>query len=465
MALLEATTAYGAVAGQPTGYQASTIFKGTPYAKPPVGDRRWRAPEPPEPWEGVRECYAYSPIPMQKRPDEGTFYRREFYPIPWPMSEDCLYANVVTPAESPDERLPVALWIYGGAFVQGYAQKLETDGEAFAQRGVIYVSFNYRVGPFGFLSAPETSDDAVGITPNCGLLDQIAALDWVRENIAAFGGDPDRITIMGQSAGAMSVYDLLCSPLTKGKIAGAVMESGGGPMPHMNVDETSRVRTASFLDACGGLEAARALPAEDLFAKWLDHLAANPPAGTALSPVTGDDVLPCTIENAFRAGAFADVPCIIGTVADEDKSNGTPANMLRDGFYSGTLAFCEKQAEEGRIPAFMYHITNCPPGDEEFGAFHSSEHMYIFQTFLRSWRPYTGADFDLSRAMCTYWTNFVKTGDPNGDDLPTWRAYGTERAECMRFDRTQPCEMIEPPAFDGAAHALAEDVLGRTFGR
>lgn len=197
MALLEAHTTYGRVKGCPTTYQTSTIFKGIPYAKPPVGNLRWKAPEKPEPWEGEFEAYTYGPIPMQARPTEDSFYRKEFYPIEWPSSEDCLYVNVITPAESPYEKLPVALWIYGGGFMQGYSQKLETDGEAFAQRGVVYVSFNYRVGPFGYLSCSALdSETTEGLSGNYGLLDQVAAIDWVRENIAAFGGDPNRITIL-----------------------------------------------------------------------------------------------------------------------------------------------------------------------------------------------------------------------------------------------------------------------------
>lgn len=464
MALLEAYTSYGTVVGQPTNYQASTIFKGIPFAKPPVGKLRWRAPEKPEPWETILEANRYGSIPLQKRPDEGSFYRREFYPIEWPSSEDCLYLNVITPAQSADEKLPVALWIYGGAFVQGYSNKLETDGEAFAQRGVVYVSFNYRVGPFGFLSCPNLDDGSENaIQDNCGLLDQVAALDWVRENIAAFGGDPDHITIFGQSAGAMSVYDLMCSPLAKGKIVGAVMESGGGPTPDTPNDTNAKETQAyseKFIEFLGGLDAARQTTGESIMAKWLEFLQANPTKPLPVMPIADGKTLPKDMVRAFREGDFANVPCIIGTVTDEDKSNGSPTNTLRDGFLCGTLALCEKQTEPGRIPAYQYHITNCPPGDEQFGAFHSSEHMYIFQTFLRSWRPYTGADFDLSNTMCGFWTNFMKTGDPNGNGLPKWSAYASGTKQAMRFDRAQPCEMVDPANYDGVAQDLANDMLG-----
>lgn len=465
MALLEAHTAYGTVVGQPTSYQASSIFKGIPFAKPPVGPLRWRAPEKPESWSEPKECFSYSAIPLQKRPDEGTFYRREFYPIALPQSEDCLYLNVITPAEGADERLPVALWVYGGAFVQGYANKLETDGEAFAQRGIVYVSFNYRVGPFGFLSAPDAGTGDAAIQDNCGLLDQIAALAWVRENITAFGGDPDRITVFGQSAGAMSVYNLLCSPLSRASISGAIMESGGGPGPDgANPESTARTRAYSqrFIDHLGGIETARALPGKDLLDAWLAFAAANPTTSLALTPVCDGVALPNDMRACFQSGSFADVPCIIGTMRDEDKSNGMPGTALRDGFLCGTLALAERQSESERAPIFTYRMTNVPPGDEEYGAFHSSEHMYIFQTFLRSWRDYTGEDFELSKKMCAYWTNFIKTGDPNAEGLPEWRPYTCEEHRNMRFDRALPdgCCMEEQPDYADRAYAMAREVLG-----
>lgn len=468
MALLEAHTNYGWVKGCPTTYQESTIFKGIPFAKPPVGDLRWRAPQKPEAWEGEYEAYTYGPIPMQARPTDASFYRKEFYPIEWPSSEDCLYLNVITPAETPDEKLPVALWIYGGAFVQGYSQKLETDGEAFAKRGIVYVSCNYRVGPFGYLSCPALdAETEEGLSGNYGLLDQVAALDWVRENIAAFGGDPDRITIFGQSAGAMSVYDLLCSPLTDGKIAGAIMESGGGPLPKEMADpDDARACSEKFLSylGCASAYEARKIPGDVLQTKWQEFLAQNPPKGVALCPVYQTASLPHAAFDAFRNAEYPNIPCMIGTVANEDAATGIVpvpegATNMRDGFMSGALAFCEKQAEEGRIPAYQYHITNVPPGPD-YGAFHSSEHMYIFQTFLRSFRPYTGKDFDLSRIMCSMWTNFIKTGNPNGEDLPEWTPFTKDSEQVMRFDR-EGCGMMDFPEYNGKARELASEALGK----
>lgn len=459
MALLKAHTAYGTVVGMPTTYQASTIFKGIPYAAAPVGDLRWSAPQPPAPWTGERQAYTYGSIPLQMRPLESNFFRKEFYPIEWPSSEDCLYMNVITPAEHPDEKLPVALWIYGGAFVQGYGHKLETDGEAFAQRGVVYVSFNYRVGPLGFLSCPSLDEVAPsGRSGNYGLMDQIAALNWVRENIAAFGGDPEKITVFGQSAGAISIFHLLNSPLAQGKIHAAIMESGGGPTPSEFDEDDIRSYSQRFFDSlgCASVEQARAIPGDQLFASWLSFLGENPPQrGLALHPVSGDFVMPQDAASAMRAGSTADIPCMIGSMAEEDRAFGGGAGM-RDCFLGSSLAFCENRARTAEAPTFLYHMTNHVPGEPQCGAFHSSEHMYIFQTFLRSHRPYSGADFDLSNIMCALWTNFVKNGDPNGIDLPVWDAYRAGEYNALRFDRNLPVEMFQVPAYNGVARELAQ---------
>lgn len=467
MALLVAETKYGTVVGQPTTYQASSVFKGIPYAAAPVGDLRWRAPQAPESWSEPLEAFSYGPIPIQRRLPEGDFYRKEFYPIEWPNSEDCLYMNVITPAESADEKLPVALWVYGGGFVQGYSQKIETDGEAFAKRGVIYVSFNYRVGPFGFLSCPTfDAETEQGASGNWGLLDQIAAIDWVRENIAAFGGDPDRITIFGQSAGAMSVYNLLCSPLTKGKIAGAIMESGGGPIPEMLDEAGMRQRNEAFLEFLGTKDTAalRALPAHEIHEKWIDFSSTAAANALLFHPVWDGYALPNDIVESFRAGEFADVPCIIGSMAEEDRSYGDGSEYgpthMRDGFLGGALAFCDRQAEPDRAPVYIYHMTNVPPGEPCRGAFHSGEHAYIFQTLLRLWRPYTGADLDLSEIMCSFWTNFVKTGNPNAEGLPSWEPY-TTAGQAMRFDRAVPRAMFDIPAYNGEARRKADAALGK----
>lgn len=225
-------TENGPVRGLPAADPRITAFKGVPFAAPPVGALRWRAPQPAENWEGVRECYAFAPISMQETPGENpqAFYSKEWHVDPEiPMDEDCLYLNIWTPAKSAGEKLPVMVWIFGGGFQCGYPAEMEFDGERLARRGVILVSVNYRVNVFGFLAHPELAAEAHGEpVGNYGLQDQTAGIQWVRRNIAAFGGDPENITIFGQSAGGGSVLSQMTSPLTDGLFQKAIMQSGGG---------------------------------------------------------------------------------------------------------------------------------------------------------------------------------------------------------------------------------------------
>ena len=214
------TTKYGAMQG--VEENGVTVFRGVPYAAPPVGERRWRAPEKPEPWEGVRVCDTYGHIAPQLH-GQCAYWALES----GVQDEDCLYMNIWTPAQDPGERLPVLLWIHGGAFLGGLSQDWPYQGGPMASRGVIEVVINYRLGVLGFLAHPELSaENPLGVSGNYGLLDQIAAVTWVKENIAAFGGDPGRITIAGQSAGGMSVCSLLTSPLSAGLLSGGIIESG-----------------------------------------------------------------------------------------------------------------------------------------------------------------------------------------------------------------------------------------------
>ena len=210
------------------------IYRGIPYAKPPVGELRFHAPEPPEPWEGIYAADTFSCICPQLGQEPGSFYEKEFYSDPAfmpPQNEDCLYLNIWTPkSEEPrreEDLCPVAVWFHGGGFINGFGSEIEFDGEAYAKRGIVLVTVNYRLGLLGYFAHPDlTARD--GHSGNYGLLDQIAAIDWVRENIAAFGGNPDQITIFGQSAGGMSVRALISSPLMKGKVRGAILQSCGG---------------------------------------------------------------------------------------------------------------------------------------------------------------------------------------------------------------------------------------------
>ena len=220
----------GAIQGVPSEASGVTVFRGIPYAAPPVGELRWQAPQPVVAWEGVKVCDTFGPIAPQPGNKPGTFYGDEFYWQGTPEeSEDCLYLNVWAPSHAlgKDAKLPVAMWIHGGAYMNGYGYEVTMDGDEWAKRGVILVTINYRLGTLGFLSHPELTAEQ-GQSGNYGTMDQAAALKWVKDNISAFGGDPSRITIFGQSAGAMSVKTLLVSPLSRDLMAGAIIQSGGG---------------------------------------------------------------------------------------------------------------------------------------------------------------------------------------------------------------------------------------------
>ena len=225
----------GSIKGVPSQAEGVAVFKGIPYAAPPVGELRWKKPQPVVAWKGVRDCSEFGNISIQLGHDEGSFYWKEFYYMGFPtQSEDCLYLNIYAPALSVNDRsakLPVAMWVHGGAFHNGYSNEITMDGDAWAERGVILVTINYRLGLMGFLNHPELTQEGGGTSGGYGMYDQIAALQWVYDNITRFGGDPENITVFGQSAGAMSVKNLVTSPLSKNMIAKAIIQSGGGLNP------------------------------------------------------------------------------------------------------------------------------------------------------------------------------------------------------------------------------------------
>ena len=232
MALLQVKIESGIVEGIPGWNQAVGLFRGIPYAAPPVGELRFKEPQPAKPWDGVLKAYNYGNISYQERRASeggGDLIGNEFYCVDWPRSEDCLYLNVWTPANSAEEKLPVGVYLHGGGYAQGYGHLNCYDGEGFAKRGCITVTLNHRLGIFGYLAHPElTAENEHHSSGNYGVLDIIAALKWVKRNIAAFGGDPDKITVFGQSGGGSKVMTMIASPLTKGLITGAIMQSGGG---------------------------------------------------------------------------------------------------------------------------------------------------------------------------------------------------------------------------------------------
>ena len=411
------------------------LFLGIPYAKPPVGSLRWRPPQELEPWKNTYHADAFPNRSMQEI-REDPMYDKEFYDEPQyqtPVSEDSLYLNIWTPAKASGEKLPVAFWIHGGGFLGGFGHEKEFDGKEYCKRGVILVTINYRLGPIGFLAHPWLSEESEknsgpAVSGNYGILDQIAALKWVRENIEAFGGDPDNITVFGQSAGCMSVQTLVSSPLTKGMIAKAILQSGVG----LSYDHTltkAEMEGEQFAANAGvqSLEEMRALTFEQIIA------AAGPLIMKGFStmelpyaPVIDGIVLEDGYNSIMEQGKTHDIPYMVGsTLNDITTSPEELARGERGKVYEGSAKWCRELLNNGRSPAWFYYFTRQLPGDGA-GAFHSSELWYMFGTYGRCWRPMTEGDAALSGNIMDYWTNFMKTGDPNGAGLPTWRPYQSD---------------------------------------
>lgn len=408
----------GQLRGVETTSEGVIAYKGIPYAAPPVGDLRWREPQPVKPWKGVKTADSFGPASVQADQPVGSFYQKEFFWKGDPLrSEDCLYLNIWTPAAGkPDAGLPVAMWIHGGAYVQGYGHEIEFDGEEFAKRGVILVTVNYRLGVLGFMAHPLLTEESPhGVSGNYGILDQREALGWLRRNIARFGGDPDNITVFGQSAGAGSVQCLLASPLCRGMIAKAAIQSGGG-LRGLDSRENSladaEASGRAFLDFAGfeTLEAMRACPAEKLCSLAVEY---NAQTGKAvrLTPNVDGYLLNDHFTGTAMAGGLPDIPYLVGSVAGDSES-------LKESIPD----FGALLEAQGRRPAYLYSFSRALPGDDA-GAFHSSELWYLFGTLGRSWRPFSETDRELSVRMTDYWTNFIKTGDPNGGNLPVWKPY------------------------------------------
>ncbi|MCD8010159.1 MAG: carboxylesterase family protein [Lachnospiraceae bacterium] len=485
MALLQVQTRSGLVEGLPAWNQAVTVFRGIPYAAPPVGDLRWKAPQPVEPWEGVRGCYKFPTISYQERRASeggGDIIGNEFYCLDWPRGEDCLYLNVWTPAKSADEKLPVGVYFHGGGYSQGYGHLNCYDGEGFAKRGCITVTLNHRLGIFGYLAHPElTAEDEHHTSGNFGVLDLIAALEWVRDNIAAFGGDPEKVTVFGQSGGGMKVMTMIASPLAKGLIRGGIMQSCGG------IDRTrggcSDLATAEKLGAqvladmgYSSIAEARAASQEELLEGTKKFMSAHPEIDRMMmfAPVTDGYVFPESWNDLFLSGQYPDIPTMIGCTADEmEMKNATlpteeearakadylfgpgyqeaflkaihfgedPETTLRmfrkyvnmtGGTQAAAVAWCDNQIAQGKTPAYRYYLTLVPPAAEN--AHHSAEHQYVFQTLPKSSRPYTGRDWDLSNQLADYWANFIKYGNPNGENVPEWTPHTAESPLAMDID-------------------------------
>jgi para-nitrobenzyl esterase len=443
-----------------------TVYKGIPFAAPPVGDLRWRAPQPSAKWEGVRKADRFGPGCMQSM---GA-------PPPGGMNEDCLHLNVWTPAKSAKDRVPVLVWIYGGGFNGGATSIPVYSGEKLAKRGVVLVSISYRVGVFGFYAHPELSaESAHHVSGNYGLLDMIAGLQWIQRNIAAFGGDPKRVTIFGESAGGIAVSMLCASPLAKGLFTGAISESGGSfgpssqnPVPgeNMRVLADAEISGVEFAKAAGAssLKELRAVAAD----KVLD--AGRRQRGMAW-PIVDGWVIPDDQYRLYEAGRFNDTAILVGYNSDEgasfspprtpadyiagvQKRYGTFADRLlkayptatdsvpktardlaRDSAFGWhTWVWARLHASKAKGKAFYYYFDQHTAQAE--GSPHGAEVAYVFEHLDDLRRPATPEDTKISDAMAAYWTNFAKYGDPNGKGVPAWPAFSDAKPVVMYFGGT-----------------------------
>ena len=431
-------TKYGLIEGvQENGY---TVFKGVPYAKPPVGALRFMPPEEPEAWSGTRKADTFPCRCTQYAPGECNPFLKEFYSDPEflpDFSEDCLYLNIWAPdealADPAGSRCPVAFWIHGGGFGGGYSSEIEFDGAAYAKAGIILVTINYRVNIFGFLTHPWLdAENERGISGNYGILDQIAALRFVHENIAAFGGDPDNITIFGQSAGCMSCQVLLSSPLTKGLIAKAILQSGVACeedfllTPTHAEEEEFGMKMVEYTGAAS-LDELRSLPAEKLLEAYGRFNGEMMAAGKGLVVVPNVDgyVLEETVKDCWKNGHLPVIPYIAGCTGNdlgttpEDLAADDPGMLLRE-----CKAFARRTNEAPGAPgSYVYAFMHKLPGDD-WGAFHTCETWYMFGTLGRCWRPMQDEDHAISERMLANWFCFMKTGRP--DASGAWRKYTEE---------------------------------------
>jgi len=457
----------GLVTGTPGASPDVRVFKGIPFAAPPIGDLRWRPPQPARNWDGVRAADTFSANCMQRQAGGGAFPPYGGDRSATEMSEDCLYLNVYTTAASATDRRPVMVWIHGGAFTSGAGAIYQ--GEDLARKNVVVVTVNYRLGVFGFLAHPElTKESANHSSGDYAVLDQIAALKWVQKNIAAFGGDPTRVTIFGESAGSWSVNNLVATPLAKGLFQRAIGESGGQFTITRTQSEAEQAG-AKFAEANGAasLSALRAMPAAAL----------NGANGFQTSATVDGWVFPQDVLTIFKNGKQNDVPVIIGSNADEgsiftpasvttasfrqqiERQYGTDAEAvlklypstsdkearaaqaaaMRDRTFGWEMrTWARLQTQTGKSKVFLYYLSHVPPlpDAEWIGAQHGAEIPYAFnwpngkQSAHVSW---TDGDRKLAEQLSSYWVTFAANGDPNGSSLPKWNPYSAKDDQAMGF--------------------------------
>lgn len=446
-------------------------YKGIPFAAPPVGPLRWKFPQPVVPWEGTRPAKEFGPSSLQSRAVALVMG------VQGGLDEDCLYLNVWAPTSAKD--LPVMVWIHGGAFTTGSGSMPLYDGSRSAAKGVVVVTINYRLGPLGFMAHPELTKEGGGSSGNYGIRDQIAALQWVRANIAGFGGDPANVTIFGESAGGYSVNILGVSPPARGLFHRAISESGGSFAPantgngalgmiHMPLKRAEAEGEKLFAK----LKVTSLAKARELPAKAITDAASSDTTGAAVFDGT---ILPKDIYELYTERRFNDTPVLVGSNSDEAAmfvwGRSTPEKIKKQaaeglgehadailGLYPHAtvdeatwatkaaltdLAFtwhawtwAGVQSRYGKNPAFLYYFDQRPPGNNS-GASHAAEIAFVFGNLppagLFRKEP-RSEDQQLSEMMMNYWVNFAKTGDPNGGELPKWPAFSNKDPQGMIFD-------------------------------
>jgi len=454
---------------QGTVTDSMSVFKGIPFAAPPLGDLRWKAPQPVVPWDTIRQATQFAAIPMQAAQS------------PYGVSEDCLYLNVWTPAKTADDKLPVMVWIYGGGFSFGSTTEPICDGAALASKGVVFVSIAYRVGQIGFFSHPELSAESPNhVSGNYGLLDQIAGLKWIQDNIAAFGGDPSKVTIFGESAGGISVSMLCASPLAKGLFRGAISQSGGsfGPTrPTTYPGENMKTMAQAEEDGKKIMERLNAKSIAELRSVSAEKFVNPAMGGGGAWPIVDGYVIPDDQFKLYEQGLYNDVPVLIGYNSDEGASfsfgintaethtasvkqrygkfaddllkaypitdgqiTKTTRGLMRDAAFGWqTWSWARLQSKTGKFGVYLYYFDQHPNNpNPDAGSPHGQDIGFVFQHLDEN--NSSESDVELSMAMGNYWVNFVKYGTPNGQqhDLPLWPEFTNENPQVMYLTGPTP---------------------------
>ena len=473
----------GLVAGTDAPHAGVRVFKGLPFGAPPIGDLRWREPQPVASWDGIRQATEFADVCIQP-PGQGRLNIAAMEGSP-PMSEDCLYLNVWTPAEAAIDRLPVMVYFFGGAFTEGAGSVPLYDGTALAAKGAVVVTMNYRLGALGFFAHPAlTADSSRKASGNYGILDMLASLEWVERNIAAFGGDPGNVTIFGQSAGAMAIASLIASPRAKGLFQRAISQSimGPGVAPGMSTLERAEQAGLEAANAAGvtTAEGLRGMSAEDVVAKFrsagmiVDGWAI--PEDPAMTYAEGrqnrvDFLVGANKDESFfparttpeqfaqqaqgRFGELADRYLALYPHATNEEAGIASAETFRDQTFWNARRYAEYQREIGRA-SYVYFFAQNPPaagGAAPLPATHASEVPYVFNNLgelplfpdrsLPDLAEASAADREIADQISSYWVNFARDGDPNGRGLPRWpRHRGLERVDAAILDADPAAERL-----------------------